>query len=157
MASGGIFEAKIKELKKRAKQTKGITLEVGFFEGATYPEIDGGEKVAEVAYKNEFGVPENNQPPRPFFRNAINKNKDKWTGNLSKYLENDFTIEQAFETVGTEIVVDIKNSIRDFNDPPISETTQKIKKAKKSQHPDETLIDTETMYNAVTWSIKHGD
>lgn len=58
MASG--LEKYLNGLAERLNATE---VRVGFINGETYPD---GTSVAEVAYKNEYGVPENNQPPRPF-------------------------------------------------------------------------------------------
>lgn len=69
---------------KQAQKMKGMKLEVGFFETATYPD---GAKVAEVAASNEFGVPSRNQPPRPFFRQAITNNKEDWIIGLKTMVE----------------------------------------------------------------------
>lgn len=153
MAGGGILEAKLKAYKKQAEQLKDKSLEVGFFEGATYDE--GGEKVAEVAYWNEFGVPENNQPPRPFFRQAIAENKDEWIAKVRLLLEQGATIDRILNTLGQDIVVDIKKSIVAFQDPPLSEATKAAKRSKGSLHPDKPLLDTEVMYQAVQWVINN--
>ncbi|RKS87328.1 hypothetical protein DES39_0548 [Orbus hercynius] len=152
MAGGGILEAKLKAYKKQAEQLKGKSLEVGFFEGSTYPD---GTKVAEVAYWNEFGVPENNQPPRPFFRQAIAENKNDWVAKVRLLLEQGATIDQVLTILGQDIVVDIKASIAAFQDPPLSEATKAAKRAKKSLHPDKPLLDTEVMYQAVQWVINN--
>ena len=60
-------------------------LNVGFFEGATYPHSNGssagnpypdGTPVAAVAAFNEFGT--DRIPPRPFMRQTIAKNQAAW-------------------------------------------------------------------------------
>lgn len=154
MAGGGIFAKRLQQAKKQAESMKGKTLEVGFFSGSTYPD---GTKVAEVAYWNEFGIPENNQPPRPFFRNAISEHKADWVEKIKSLFQQGATLDQVMTVLGSEIVVDIKNSIRDLKEPPLADSTVKSKKAKKSQHPDDPLLDTEVMWNAVQWVINNGD
>ena len=54
---------------RKAKGAKGVKeVEVGFYSTAKYPD---GTPVTNVAAWNEFGVPSNNTPERPFFRQAI--------------------------------------------------------------------------------------
>lgn len=64
-----------------ASQLDSKQLKVGFIDGATYPD---GTPVAMVAATNEYGRPENNQPPRPFFRNAIAEHESEWTDAIAR-------------------------------------------------------------------------
>ena len=60
---------KLKRFLREAKFAKGVHgVEAGFYSTAKY---DDGTPVTNVAAWNEFGVPKNNIPERPFFRNAI--------------------------------------------------------------------------------------
>ena len=61
---------KLKAFLRRARsaQARSKTVAVGFFATAKYPD---GTPVAAVAAFQEFGVPDNNIPERPFFRNSI--------------------------------------------------------------------------------------
>lgn len=154
MADGGIFEKRLRAYKKQAESARNKTLEVGFFEGSTYPD---GTSVAEVAYWNEFGVPSNKQPPRPFFRQAIEVNKGNWVSKIRELAQNGATIDQIMSIIGQDIVIDIQSSIRDFTDPPLKASTIAIKRRKKSKHPDKPLMDEEIMYKAVQWVINNGD
>lgn len=109
---------------KQAKKMKGMKLEVGFFETATYPD---GAKVAEVAVSNEFGVPSRNQPPRPFFRQAIANNKGDWMVGLKTMITNGEDIEIALGKIGERIKDDIQESIMNFTDPPLAKSTIRAK------------------------------
>ena len=61
---------KLKEFlrKARSAQARSKTVAVGFFSTAKYPD---GTPVAAVAAWQEFGVPANNIPERPFFRRSL--------------------------------------------------------------------------------------
>ena len=74
----------IQELEKEVKGlTSAATLNVGFFESSRYIE---GTYVAEVARIQEYGSIK--IPPRPFFRNAIDNNMQKWLDFLGRDLVN---------------------------------------------------------------------
>ncbi|KAG1305014.1 hypothetical protein G6F62_015645 [Rhizopus arrhizus] len=70
---GDALMARLKEIADKAGQ--GGTLRVGFLENAKYPD---GTPVAMVAAINEFGRPDHNQPPRPFFRRMIEEKHKGW-------------------------------------------------------------------------------
>ncbi|XKM12665.1 hypothetical protein RCS94_06460 [Orbaceae bacterium ac157xtp] len=157
MGNGGILEARLRAYKKQAQSAKGKKLEVGIFENSTYPEKGKTLKVAQVAFWNEFGVPENNQPPRPFFRSTISNKKNDWADKVAKWLKGGMTIEQIMAQLGQDITVDIKETIATLTEPPLSNATVAAKKKKKSLHPTKPLMDTEVMYNAINWNITDGD
>lgn len=118
------------------------TLEVGFLDGVKYPD---GEYVAEVAFKNEFGTSQ--IPSRPFFRNAIKKNKTKWLKSLEADINKNN--DSALEKLGELIRGDIVKSITSLRTPPNSEQTIL---RKGSSNP---LIDTGFMRASVSWTIKN--
>lgn len=128
-----------------AKLGNGELLRVGFLEGATYPD---GEPVATIAAANEFGRPENNQPPRPFFRNAIARKKERWAKALGSQIKQGKTVEQAMLLVGEVVKGDIQASIRELNSPPLSPVTV----ARKGF--DKPLIDTSHMLNSVDSEVR---
>lgn len=123
----------------------GKVLRVGFLEGATYPD---GEPVATIAAANEFGRPENNQPPRPFFRQAINENRSRWTKGFGVLLEQGRPLEQAMALTGEVMRGDIQASIRKLTDPALAEATI----ARKGF--DKPLIDTSHMLNSVDYEVR---
>lgn len=132
-----------KNIDKKIKQkyTTKSTLEVGFL-GGKYP---NGVKVASVAFWNEYGTIK--IPPRPFFRNAINDNNQKWIKFL-KQKAKDSSIDNALNLTGEMVRGDIVKSITKTTTPPNSIYT--ISK-KHSTHP---LIDTGFLRASVSYQIK---
>jgi hypothetical protein len=97
------------------------TLKVGFLEGATYPD---GTSVPFVAAMNEFGVPSHGQPPRPFFRRAIQANKDKWGKAAAMILKaTNGDVPKTLALLGEGIKGDIVQSINDLVAPPLAQST----------------------------------
>lgn len=119
-----------------------ITLEAGFLEGVTYSD---GMSVPMVASLNEFGT--YNIPPRPFFRNAINKNSDKWGKVFLQGMQKQGA-RNAFGLLGERIRKDIVQSINDTNEPPNSPVTIARKGSSKP------LVDTGLMRASVNYRIK---
>lgn len=119
-----------------------ITLEAGFLEGVTYSD---GMSVPMVASLNEFGTYD--IPPRPFFRNAINKNSDKWGKVFLQGMQKQ-SARNAFGLLGERIRKDIIQSINDTNEPPNSPVTIARKGSSKP------LVDTGLMRASVNYRIK---
>lgn len=131
-------------LDKAASSFENLQLKVGFLEGATYPD---GTPVPMVAAINEFGNPANNQPPRPFFRNAISNHEAEWQEAAAKFIENGDETRDVLSLLGEVIVDDIKESIRTLDAPPLSPATI----ARKGF--DKPLIDTSNMLNSVSYEV----
>lgn len=66
-------------LKKELSKLNKVVIEVGYFDGNEL------NLLPSIAFWNEFGT--YNIPPRPFFRNTIIKNKNKWAKNWNKKAE----------------------------------------------------------------------
>lgn len=126
------------------KQFSNIQLKVGFLEGATY---GGVIPVPMVAATNEFGNPAHNQPPRPFFRNAIAEHEEEWKEQAALLIERGDDIEEVFSMLGTIITADIQKSIRSLDSPPLSPVTI----ARKGF--DKPLIDTKNMLDSVSYEV----
>lgn len=126
------------------KQFSNIQLKVGFLEGATY---NGVIPVPMVAATNEFGNPAHNQPPRPFFRNAIAEHEEKWKEQTSLLIERGDDIGEIFSILGETIVGDIRQSIITLDSPPLSPVTI----ARKGF--DNPLIDTKNMLDSVSYEV----
>lgn len=122
---------------------KNKSLEVGFFEVSKY---DNGVYVASVASFNEYGTAK--IPPRPFFRNAIAKNSNKWNDILTNELRNSVDVELAYNRVGEVAKGDIVESIMQTNTPPNSPLTIAKKKSSKP------LVDTSFMRSSVNYKVK---
>lgn len=126
------------------KQFSNTQLKVGFLEGATY---NGVIPVPMVAATNEFGNPAHNQPPRPFFRNAIAEHEEEWKEQAALLIERGDDIEEVFSMLGTIIAADIQQSIRTLDSPPLSPVTI----ARKGF--DKPLIDTKNMLDSVSYEV----
>lgn len=131
-------------LDKAASSFENLQLKVGFLEGSTY---DGVIPVPMVAATNEFGNPANNQPPRPFFRNAISNHEAEWQEAAARFIENGDETRDVLSLLGEVIVDDIKESIRILDAPPLSPVTI----ARKGF--DKPLIDTSNMLNSVSYEV----
>ncbi|EAT2899708.1 hypothetical protein N4C39_003014 [Salmonella enterica] len=132
------------ELNKIASSFSDLQLKAGFLEGATYPD---GTPVPMVAATNEFGNPANNQPPRPYFRNAIAEHEGEWQEAMATLIKNGGDTRDALSLLGEIIVDDIKGSIRTLDAPPLSPVTI----ARKGF--DKPLIDTSNMLNSVSYEV----
>lgn len=144
------------------------SLKVGILENAT--NADTGAGIAEYAYWNEFGT--KNIPPRPFFRNAISDNADKWALSIKNQLKSmgitdKNVVEKALKKTGQLMRSDIQQSISKGNFEPLAPETiarkegrlkelKALKKAgqtiKKSQYTI-PLKDTGDMFNAISYEV----
>lgn len=124
-------------------------LKVGFIDGATYPD---GTPVAMVAATNEYGNPENNQPPRPFFRNAISDHETEWSEDIARGLGKGLELEHVLSVVGEKIAGDIVQSISTLMDPPLSAATIASRKSKGNEST-KPLVDTKVMIRDVHYEV----
>lgn len=119
-------------------------VKVGLLDGSTYPD---GTPVPMVAAVNEFGNPANNQPPRPFFRNAISEHEAEWGEKMAALIEGGLAVDDALSTLGEIISDDIRESIRKLETPALSPVTVAKKGFSKP------LIDTGNMLNSVSYEV----
>lgn len=141
--SGGM---KIAAALQRVARKKDARVKVGFLSGATYPD---GTAVAMVATVNEFGAPSRGQPPRPFFRDMIARNKAGWPGAIAANLKaTDFDGRKTLDRMGQGIKAQLQTSIRDFTDPPLAPSTIARKGFSKP------LIDTGLMVSSVDYVVE---
>ncbi|EOV0997656.1 hypothetical protein ACOGYE_001941 [Edwardsiella piscicida] len=129
-----------------------LQLKVGFIDGATYPD---GTPVALVAATNEYGKPENNQPPRPFFRNAISEHESEWSEKIADGIKAGTPVDQVLDSVGEVIAADVFTSIKNLMDPPLSPATIHHRRTRKVRRNDSTkpLIDTKDMIRDVHYEV----
>lgn len=133
--------AKLAEIAERMGEGQ---VNVGFMEGATYPD---GTPVAAVAYWNEFGGP--NRPPRPFFRKMIAAESPSWAGKMSKLVKSQkYDSHAVLALMGEDIKGALQQSINDFSSPPLADSTIEAKGFAKP------LIDTAHMLNSVAYEVK---
>lgn len=139
-------EALTRKLKEMAdKMGQGGSLRVGFLEGATYPD---GTPVALVAAVNEFGRPDQNQPPRPFFRQMIAEKQGGWAKSLGTVAKaTDYDIDQALGQMGEGIKGQLQASIQKMDGPPLAPSTVAAKGF------DKPLVDTGHMLNSVDYEV----
>lgn len=103
-----------------AKLKKG-EVKVGFLEAATYP---NGANVPTVAAIQEFGAPRRGIPPRPYFRNMIAAKKAEWPAAIKAQLkETNYNVTLTLARVGEGISGQLRESIINTNEPPLSEVT----------------------------------
>lgn len=122
------------------------SLRVGFLEGSTYPD---GTSIPLVAAINEFGAPSRGQPPRPFFRIAIAKNRDKWGKAGALILKStNGDVPKTLALLGEGIKGDVIQSINDLTSPPLAQSTIDRKGF------DKPLIDDAIMINSVGVEVK---
>lgn len=127
-----------------SKLKDGKTLNVGFLEGATYPD---GTSVAFVAAMNEFG--HSNAPPRPFFRNMIHDKSPEWPAAIAGLLKStDMDVNKTLMLTGEAIKGQLQHSINTLTSPPLAQST-----IDRKGH-DKPLIDTSTMVNSVDYEVK---
>ena len=132
--------------KLATKVKRAGTLEVGFMEGATYPD---GTSVALVAAVNEFGRPAKGQPPRPFFRGMVARGEGRWGGELGKLLTAaDYDAPRALAIMGEQLEGELKQSIADLTSPALAPSTVAAKGF------DKPLVDTGHMLNSATHRVK---
>lgn len=113
--------------------TKPATLQVGFLEGATYPD---GKSVAMIAAIQNFGAPSRGIPPRPFFSNMVKDKSPEWPEALGKVLvAKNYDAAAALELMGHGIKGQLQESIVDTLEPPLSPITVMLR-GMRSNNPD---------------------
>lgn len=137
----GLAENVEKALKGIAKKMGG-SVEVGFLEGATYPD---GTPVAAVASWNEYGT--STSPPRPFFREMIAKESPSWPDKLAAAYKHTGDGKKALALMGEDIEGALKQSINDFQGEPLADSTVARKGFNKP------LIDTAVMVNSTGYRV----
>jgi hypothetical protein len=115
------------------KNMGGGTVDVGFLEGATYPD---GTPVATVAFLDEFGhggrFP---SPPRSFFRTMVAKESVTWGPKMAAMLKKTQDGSKTLAWMGQDIDGALKRSIIETNSPPLSPTTLRLR-AKFGNKPE---------------------
>jgi hypothetical protein len=124
ISGGDKLAARLKELSAGLK--KGASVQIGFLEGATYPD---GTSVPMVAAIQEFGAPAAGIPPRPFFRTMIAAKSDGWGDAAAQSLKaTDFDAAKTLALVGEGIKGQLQQSIAELTSPPLSPVTLMLRK-----------------------------
>lgn len=140
------FDVKIDEdemLKEIKRQARKKVLTVGFFD-ETYPD---GERIGKIATINEYGVPEHNQPPRPFMRYTVAKSKKKWIDILQDILPENMDVERSLNILGDVVSEDVSQMISAFAIPANAPSTIRKKGF------NDPLVDTGLMRDSVGWKV----
>lgn len=119
---------------------------IGFLEGKTYPQEQGGLSVAQVAFWNEFGTVK--APPRPFFRNMIEDQSPTWArklGAAARY--SGYRAKPTLEIVAADIKGHLVESINLLEEPPLADYTIEKKGFSKP------LIDKGIMVDSPAWVV----
>ncbi|MDI3439316.1 hypothetical protein QLG07_07610 [Erwinia sp. V90_4] len=124
----------------------------GFLGGSTYPD---GTRVAMVAARNEYGDPANNQPPRPFFRNAIAEKQEEWKKSIERGMASGLDAKTVLEVVGAQIKGDIQESIATLVEPALSPATLKRRRTRKvmPNQSNKPIVDTRVMIGDVNYEV----
>lgn len=132
-----------------ASNVESLQVKAGFIDGATYPD---GTAVAMVAAVNEYGDPARNQPPRPFFRNAIAQHESEWADTIARDMEKGVDTRTILSVVGEQIAGDVFQSIAALMEPPIKDATiaNRRRRGNKSVKP---LVDTKKMERGIHYEV----
>jgi hypothetical protein len=143
-SGGSKLSAKLASI--AAKVSNATVVNVGFLEGATYPDLTSVPMVAAI---NEYGSPAQNIPPRPFFRQMIASESGHWAADTAAALKGaDFDAAAALGAMGKSVKGELQTSIANFVGAPLSPKTI----ARKGF--DKQLIDTNDMRNSVAYEVK---
>ena len=135
----------------------GHKVTAGFLDTAKYSD---GTPVASVAAQNEFGNPAKNIPSRPFFRNAIKANEQKWGDVAGRLIESaiagKISESQALEQLGAMIKGDIQESILDGDFESLKKSTLDARQSRKRTAGvgSKPLIDTGHMMRSVDYVVE---
>lgn len=142
ISGGDKLTARLAEIAQNAD--KAAAVEIGFLEGATYPD---GTSVPLVAAMNEFG--NEHSPPRPFFREMIAEKSGEWPYAVGGLLvANNYDARRTLEQTGAAIKGQLQQSITTFVGAPLSPRTIARKGHSKQ------LIDTSVMINSADYRVK---
>jgi len=146
LSGGERLTRKLKEI-AQALGDGDLDVSVGFQNGATYPESEGGLPVAQVAFWNNFGT--RTAPARPFIGNFIEDQQPTWAKKLGVALRvTGYRTKPALEILGADMAGHMRESIVLLTDPPNAPYTLAHKKGSKP------LVDTGWMLKNVTWEVK---
>lgn len=119
------------------------SVDVGFLEGATYPD---GTPVAEVAFFNTFGT--SKSPPRPFFQQMVSAEEPTWPGKIAKLAKvTNYDGPKVLALMGEDMNGALKQSINALTTPELAPSTV----ARKGF--DKPLIDSSHMVNSTDFEV----
>lgn len=139
-------------------------MRVGFLGGDTYPD---GTSVAEVAAINEYGKGRN--PERPFVGETVKEHMPRWRKIIETNVKDDFSqanVMRAYELAGQDAEGKIRERIKRWptSEPQPNAAATIARKKKRGKdgkgteaiNPEQVLIDTAVMINAIRHEVKGG-
>jgi len=124
---GDALKKKMKELSKSLSEA--AMLRTGYLENARYP---NGTPVGMVAAIQDGGAPRRGIPPRPFFRNMVKNGEKSWGNTVESLLKaNNYDARKTLEQLGLIIEGELKQSVVDTYEPPLSPVTLMLRKMRK--------------------------
>ncbi|EOF5040203.1 hypothetical protein ACK1M2_001721 [Providencia rettgeri] len=93
-----------------------------------------------------------NIPPRPFFRNAIDKHKEEWVEDISKSIASGEDAKSVLARVGGLIQGDVQTSISELTEPALSSATLAARRSRGNGNTN-PLTDTKTMIGSVNYEV----
>lgn len=144
LKGGEKLKAALKDIERRAGNAKAVN--VGFLEGATYPD---GTPVAMVAAIQNYGAPGAGIPPRPFFSRMVKERSPGWGISLGTLLKNNhYDGHKALDQMGEGIAGQLRESVIQTNSPGLKPATVRRKGF------DKPLVDTSHMINSIDHEVK---
>lgn len=144
-ASGGdAWQAKLDAIGDKLMTARGV--KVGFLENAKYPD---GKPVALIAAIQEFGAPNKNIPPRPYFRGMIAEKRNEWPLAIARlFIANKYDARATLAQTGAAIKGQLQEAISKFAGTPLSPRT-----IAKKGHAKQ-LVDTGHMLRSVDYEVE---
>lgn len=135
-------------LKKELKSVKGAR--AGYIKDKAYP---NGLSLIQNALIQEFGT--STIPPRPFLRNTIKRNEQKWVKYIKEMFDPNMDGNMPLKVIALNIALkmqrDIQASILSNTPPPNKPSTIRRKGSSR------TLIDTGLLLNSVQSEVIKGN
>lgn len=154
------------KLLKSLRQMNGMKVKWGFFEDSQYQDPRGIESVAEVAALVEHGhdnggmFPNTTTPPRPFFETATTDAENHRAVRAlikklqRKVLQGKIDPTTKLEAVGRLLVEQVQESILNFSDPKLEESTIAVREWRYGTSWDDPLIESGTLFDSVEYKVE---
>lgn len=112
---------KLTDMLNKYRKAQSLKMKIGILADKTYPD---GTKAALVGYLNEYGTKD--IPARPFFRTAIENNRDVLPQMAASLLSR-HDPETAARIIGEHMVGEFTNSVMTWSEPPNAPSTEAAK------------------------------
>lgn len=146
-------EFDLDELKIKINNIGDEKLYVGFPESAKY---DDDTPVAGIAAVQEFGSTKRGIPPRPFMRPTVEKYESEWVNFIESGVEDavigNGNFSDKLEMLGLLVSGQIKKTISEVYDPPLSNITLALRKLRSLE-----VEITGSVVGSVAKAIKKGE